>query len=388
MKSSEAAGVVAMTPGTPSTTFGRVADSIAPTGWPPPGLRDADLAGTVAWLASLQLATGMIPWYPGGHADPWNHTEAIMALAAGGRWREVDAGFAWLASTQLPDGSWCWYHVPGGVEDPRRDPNAAAYVATGAWWVYRHDGDRTRLQERWGMVEGAVEFALRLQRPGGEVAWNLDADGVVGVTALLSASSSIAHSLRCALAIAALLGYERPHWARALARLAAAVASAAAPAQLGRPAAFVAKDRWAMDWYYPVLSGALDRSAARRRLARRWDDFVIEGRGTRCVADHPWVTAAETAELAMALDAAGLTGAAREVLGWTGHLRDHDGAYWTGRVHPAGGTFPPGERASYGAAAVVMARSVLADEGPVAGWFRPSAWTVAPVPGTPSPPFA
>ena len=28
--------------------------------------------------------TGMIPWFPGGHADPWNHVEAAMALDLGG----------------------------------------------------------------------------------------------------------------------------------------------------------------------------------------------------------------------------------------------------------------------------------------------------------------
>lgn len=328
-------------------------------------LVEVEVAATVAWLASLQLPSGMIPWFPGGHADPWNHTEAVMALAAGCRWREVDAGFDWLASTQLADGSWCWYHVPGGVEDPRRDPNVAAYVATGAWWVYRWSGDRGRLEATWPMVQRALEFALQLQQPGGEVAWSLDADGTVGRFALLSGSSSIAHSLRCGLAIARRLGYERPRWVQGLARLCVAVAE--------RPGAFAAKDRWAMDWYYPVLSGALPVEVAQRRLAGRWDRFVVEGLGVRCVADHPWVTAAETAELAMALDAAGLTERGREVLGWTRHLRDADGAYWTGRVQHGGATFPAGERASYGAAAVILAQYVLTDSSPVAGWFRPTA---------------
>ena len=31
-------------------------------------------------IAELQLSSGMIPWFPNGHADPWNHIEAAMAL--------------------------------------------------------------------------------------------------------------------------------------------------------------------------------------------------------------------------------------------------------------------------------------------------------------------
>ncbi len=70
-------------------------------------LTEAELAATAGWIASLQVANGMIPWFPGGHADPWNHTEAAMALVVAGRVAEAEAAYAWLASTQLPDGSWC-----------------------------------------------------------------------------------------------------------------------------------------------------------------------------------------------------------------------------------------------------------------------------------------
>ncbi|MEI2652936.1 MAG: hypothetical protein V9G12_12470 [Microthrixaceae bacterium] len=47
----------------------------------------AQLGRTVDYIASVQLPSGMVPWYDGGHADPWNHTEALMALALGGRRR-------------------------------------------------------------------------------------------------------------------------------------------------------------------------------------------------------------------------------------------------------------------------------------------------------------
>ena len=52
----------------------------------------AEIQGTVDAIADWQLPSGMIPWTPGGHADPWNHVEAAMALTVGGRIAEAEAG--------------------------------------------------------------------------------------------------------------------------------------------------------------------------------------------------------------------------------------------------------------------------------------------------------
>ena len=76
-----------------------------------------------------------------------------------------------------------------------------------------------------------------------------------------------------------------------------------------------------MDWYYPVLSGVLTDDDARARLDERWDTFVMEGLGVRCVSDRPWVTAAETCECVMAYDAAGEQGKALALFDWAQHLR-------------------------------------------------------------------
>jgi hypothetical protein len=325
-------------------------------------LTGTDVAATAEWIASIQLPNGMIPWFHGGHADPWNHTEAAMALLLAGRRREAERAFEWLASTQMDDGSWCRYHLAEGIEDPRRDPNVGAYVATGAWWHYLTTGDLGFLDSFWPVVEGSIEFALRLQQPGGEILWSMDPDGHLGRYALLTSTASIHHSLRCAVAVAERLGFERPDWELASDRVVEAI--------VHRPDAFAPKDRWAMDWYYPILSGALQGSRAEAHVDARWSEFVMDGLGIRCVSDEPWVTAAETAECAMALDSIGMRDRALALLTATGHMREDDGSYWTGCVHPQCVRYPGGERTTYTAAAVLMADHALWGRGPTAGLFR------------------
>jgi len=327
-----------------------------------PRLSDGEVDATAAWIASVQLPNGMIPWWEGGHADPWNHIEATIALVTARRYEEAGRALRWLRYNQLPDGSWCLYYLADGIEEPRRDPNVAAYVATGVLWYYLATGDIGLVDEMWPTVDRALGWVLALQRPGGEFAWSRDVDGRPGRFALLTATSSICHSLRCGAALAELTGRSRPAWVSAAGRAAAAVS--------GRPEAFEPKDRWAMDWYYPVLSGALDAEAPRRRIDAGWARFVYDGIGVRCVSDQPWVTAAETAECVMALEVVGLGAHARQLLTWTRHLRADDGAYWTGCVHPDCVRYPGGERSTYSAAAVLMADHVVYASGATTELFR------------------
>ena len=338
-------------------------------------LTPAEVAATIDTIAEVQQPSGLILWYPGGHADPWNHVEAAMALALGGYRAEAEHAYDWLVKTQHFDGSWCTYYLADGVEEPRRDPNVVAYLAVGVWHHWLLTGDRGFVESLWPTIEPAIDFVLRLQRPGGEIIWSMDPDGTLGRYALLTGSSSIVFSLRCAIAIAELLGHERPEWELAAGRLAHAVAH-------NYDTAFEPKTRWAMDWYYPVLCGAMAGEAGRLRIAERWDEFVMPEVGVRCVSDRPWVTAAETAECVMALDAVGLVDDAHTLLAWTRHLRDDDGSYWTGCVHPQCVNFPGGERSTYTAAAVVLATEALVGSGPTSGLFRgetiPAVMDLAP----------
>jgi hypothetical protein len=136
-----------------------------------------------------------------------------------------------------------------------------------------------------------------------------------------------------------------------------------------RPDWFEPKDRWAMDWYYPVLTGALVGAPAKARLAESWDTFAMEGKGIRCVSDQPWVTAAETAECALAYAAIGDLTTASDLLRWTRAHRAEDGSYWTGIVYPAREHFPAGEHTAYTGAAVILAADAISGASPAAHLF-------------------
>ena len=130
-----------------------------------------------------------------------------------------------------------------------------------------------------------------------------------------------------------------------------------------------------MDWYYPILGGVLRGYPADARVAARWAAFVVEGRGIRCVSDRPWVTAAETCELVMALDAIGSHDHARRLFAAVQFLRADGGGYWTGanfddEAFHLDGELYPVEQPTWNSAAVVLAANALTGTGPTAGLFR------------------
>jgi hypothetical protein len=327
-----------------------------------PGLLSpADIEATADSIVDQQEPNGMILWFPGGHADPWNHIEAAMALALGGRRVEAERAYQWLVDSQRPDGSWHHYYLADGIEDPKFDANVIAYVAAGAWHHYLLTRDRGFLETMWPVVERAVEWVLELQTPRGEILWARHPDGTPWPFALLTGSSSICHSLRCAIAVAEELGHERPDWELSAAWLAHTIRHV--------PDAFEPKDRWAMDWYYPVLGGAVLGEAGRERLLEGWPRFVMEGKGVRCVSSNPWTTAAETCECVMAHLAVGEDAKAWDLFRWIQHLRDDDGAYFTGIVYPELVHYPGDERSTYTSAAVVLAADALTRTSPASGLF-------------------
>ena len=124
----------------------------------------------------------------------------------------------------------------------------------------------------WPVVSSAIDFVLTMQLDGGEIAWARSDAGILP-DALLTGCASIYHSIRCALALATYLGESQPEWEVAVGSLGHAIAE--------HPESFLLKDSHSMEWYYPVLGGALRGAAARARIDSRWDR--VRGAGTR----HP-----------------------------------------------------------------------------------------------------
>ncbi|MDF9716156.1 prenyltransferase [Nocardioides sp. ChNu-99] len=317
------------------------------------------VARTAASIAGMQHPDGAIPWTTGDKTDAWNHVEAAMALLVGGEVEAAERAYAWCRANQRADGSWPVKVVGDRVEDDGGETNMSAYVAVGVWhhWLVRRE--RGFVDRCWPMVRAALDFVVRLQLPSGGVAWLQEwvdgAPGPVREEALLTGSASTYHSLRAGLALAGLVGEPQPAWERAAARLRHAVRR--------HPEAFLDKATFSMDWYYPVLGGAVRGEEAHALLARRWDDFVVPGLGIRCVDTNPWVTGAETCELVMALDAVGDERAAG-LFTDVQFLRDEaSGGYFTGYVWPDEVLWPR-ELTTYTAAAVVLAADQLSGTTP------------------------
>ncbi len=313
-----------------------------------------EIEETAGAIAAMQEPDGAVPWTIGGHTDVWNHIESAMALLVGGQVAASHRAFRWCLDQQRADGSWPMKIVGGEVEDHSGETNMAAYLATGVWhnWLVRRDFEFVR--RHWPAVRRALDWVVSMQLPFGGIAWSQEwMDGrPAGVNreALLAGSSSIYQSLRAGVALSELLDEPQPEWELAGGRLGHAIRE--------HPDLFLDKRTFSMDWYYPVLGGAVRGYRGRRLLEERWDDFVVPGLGIRCVDTNPWVTGAETCELVMALDAVGERDRALRLLADMQHLRHSEGRYWTGYVYPDDVNWP-GEHTTYTAAAVILATDAL-----------------------------
>lgn len=327
-------------------------------------LSAAQIRQTAEHIAALQQPDGLIPWFAGHYADPWNHVEAAMAMNAAGLPSQARAAYEWCARTQRADGSWPMQVVGTEITEPSADTNQVAYVAVGVWHDWQLTGDRRFVDAMWPVVRSAVDYVLDLQRADGAISWSRDARGVANPDALLIGSACVVLSLRCALALAELVGDEHPEWELAAARLAHAVAA--------HPECFdqlAEQGRYSMHWYYPVLGGAVGEAAGRALLDAQCDEFVVADRGARCVRDRPWVTAAETCELVLALDAVGERTRAARLFADVQFLRAEGGGYWTGWVSPDD-TIWPAEQSTWTSGAVLLAADALAEATPAHGLFR------------------
>jgi hypothetical protein len=329
-------------------------------------LSHEDLHRTASWIAAHQREDGAIPWFRGRKMDPWDHVQSVMGLSVLGHFVEARAAYRFLADTQGPDGAWPAASNCTSIIDPTRETNHAAYLASGLWHYYRASSDADFLAEMWPTLERAMQFVLGLQAADGSIHWAIDGSGVVWPAPLLAGCASMHGSLVCAARIAERLGHERSHWTqsrRLLARVLREREDIFLNASVPEP-----PGRYSMDWYYPVLGGAVRGTAARLRLLQDYDQFIDAGRGCRCVRDREWFTVAETCELVIALAAVGMRDRAEELFEWAHSLRAGDGGYWMGITYPNELFWPP-ERPAWTAATVILAADALAGDSPTSDFF-------------------
>jgi hypothetical protein len=332
-------------------------------------LTKEQIQASADWIASHQSPDGALPWWRGGKMDPWDHVHSAMGLTVAGRIDEAKRAYRYLEATQTAAGGWYAWRDGGKVTNRTQETNHAAYPATGIWQLYLATSDEAFLSEMWPMVARAMRFVTDLQADDGTISWAINKDGKPWNAPLLTGCSSTHGSLVCAIRMAERLGHERPEWYDARERLARAVGE--------QPALFFEADlpervgRFSMDWYYPVLGGALRGKAARDHLLdpERVEQYMIEGVGCRCVDDNPWYTLAETCEFVLALDAAGLSTRAQEVLGWSAQFRKEHGGYWTGKTWPENVHWPL-EDNTWTAAAVLLANDALGRKTVTSELFR------------------
>ena len=314
------------------------------------GILSADeVLATALHIVSLQEPSGAVGW-PDGHINAWDLVECAMAMSVCGLSSEARRAYEWLRRTQRADGSWPKRVEANTVTDASSDSNQVAYIATGMWHELLVTHDEEYVRHMWPTVRRAIEFVLELQAPHGEVLWERKEDGSEGDFALLAGSSSIYLSLLCAIQLSIYLDDPQPQWEQSARLLNHAISH--------HPNDFADKSRFAMDWYYPILTGVSKGTSALERLMKKWHEFVVPGLGVRCVSDQPWVTVAETSEFVMALAVVGKPSTARRIFMDIQQLRESDGSYWTGWQFANEAHFPA-EHSSWSSAAIVLAADVL-----------------------------
>jgi len=325
-----------------------------------------DVNKLAAFIAGIQKKNGEVPWSEGGKTDPWDHVESAMGLSVAGYLKEAELAYDWMSKTQLKDGSW-WSAMRDGLpQDKTRETNMASYIAVGVFHHYLITHNMEFLRRMWPTVRAGINYAVSLQAPSGEIYWAKNGQGVVDQMALLTGSSSVYMSIKCALTIASILSKHPAGWGKALNKLGDAIRN--------KPDHFnMIKSRYSMDWYYPILCGAIKGNEAKRRIDKFWDKFVVPEWGVRCVSDRPWVTMAETSELVLTLSAIGDYERAETVFSWLRDKRYEDGSYWMGVTFPDAVIWPE-EKTSWTAAVVLLAYDALNDLTPASRLFSQSFW--------------
>lgn len=311
------------------------------------------------FIEKNQLHDGAIPWFENGKLDPWDHTEALIALCIGHEFDAARRGFLWLANNQNHDGTWFTkYFYKKGDPDKndtlKVETNFVAYPATGLWHYYLTTKDRPFVKELYPCIKKAMDYVVAQQTVEGDIQWALSSVENLPKDALVTACSSILRSLECAILLSDVCGNNSTKWEQAYNKLADALKNK--PWRFDRT--WESKDRFSMDWFYPTLSGVYSAEESRLRLKQDWKKFIEPEYGCRCVSDEPWVTVAESCELVIALVAAQQQAKAEALFLKLLRWQDHDGGFWTGYVYRDKAIWPQ-EKTTWTAAAIIMAADAV-----------------------------
>ncbi|KJF17046.1 prenyltransferase/squalene oxidase repeat-containing protein [Acidithrix ferrooxidans] len=316
-------------------------------------LTDLEIKTTAKWISEVQLRNGLIPWYSGGHIDPWNHIEAVIALGMAGFDESAIKGVDSLFSLQNRDGSFCHYYLTNGVKEPNRDPNVISYCALGLLALHSCI-ENLDVERYFPFVERALDYVVMYQRDDGSFPMMITPEGLCHPKSLLAGSCSILNSLEAGSFLAGIVDIEKPEWKRAHESLGDFIYSSDSRVVAD-------KSSWAMDWYYPYLANIPRFGGQGLGLGphREIGRFFVSGSGVRCISGRDWFTAAETAEASIAFSLSGMNEAATEIFWTTNRFRGEDGSYLTGLVYPSQASYPHEERSTYTAAAVIIANDVI-----------------------------
>lgn len=322
--------------------------------------------GPTKRILEIQTGDGAIPWFEDGPWDPWNHTESAMALSVMGERNAAKAALDCLVERQEVEGSWlCDYGNAVPMRDrlkmsrdqapQARDTNFAAYCAAGVLHYAVCFDAFAEVRAYWPMIASAMKFVTRLQTKDGDISWSQEASQTDDVDdAMMAGNASIFVSLSKAIELGQILEEDVSELISARELLGDALR--------GKPERFNRRTQnesgFAMDWYYPVLSGVLTDAEASSRLERRMSEFVSPSRGCHCVLGEPWVTVAETCELVLALLCVGRRTDAAQLYEQQSRYRDTDGAYWMGWQYEEK-IFWPQEKPSWTQAAAILAGDAL-----------------------------
>lgn len=310
---------------------------------------------SINFILDTQASDGSITWEKDAKLDPWDHVESAMALTVAGEIEAANKAYEWMQSNQEEVGGWFSEYKSGVPSKRRIETNFAAYICVGIWHFYLITKDKDFLEEYFPVLDRAMDFVTSMQTQHGDILWALDEEGSRLDDSLVTGSSSIYKSLECFYAIKRLLNKDLGNLKDQMRSLKKAINEK--PERFDR--GWKSKDRYSMDWYYPILTGVISGEEAKERYKKREQEFIVEGLGCKCVVEEPWVTIAESSELVMALACVGQIDRAKEIFSWLHQWKDsEDNLYWTGYVY-TDKAFWPIEKPTWTAAAVLLAADTL-----------------------------